>query len=277
MLPARLDTIIELVTAQGSLRVYIVTLNEPVYAPVYVARLIQKVRHEIVGITALPLGGRKGWLGLAGQRLAIYGPRDFLRAAWLFTRCRTLGAIPIRRGSRRDYSVLRLARRHSIPIYSSEDVNSKSFVERVKTLNVDILLSVAANQIFRRALLSTPRLACLNVHSSLLPKYRGVDGLFWALAHGETRVGVTVHLMTEGIDDGAIVCQEPMDVVPTDTLHSLYYKAIDLGSDLVAHALDLFEDGHVVTTRNELSAGSYYSWPTRAAAKQFRRHGRRFF
>jgi methionyl-tRNA formyltransferase len=161
--PARLDTIIELVIAQGSLRVYIVTLNEPVYAPVYVAKLIQKVRHQIVGITALPLGGRKGWLGLAGQRLAIYGPRDFLRAAWLFTRCRILGAVPIRRGSRRDYSVLRLARRRSIPIYSSEDVNSKNFVERVKTLNVDILLSVAANQIFRRALLSTPRLACLNV------------------------------------------------------------------------------------------------------------------
>jgi methionyl-tRNA formyltransferase len=259
------------------MRIFIVTLDEPVYAPVYVQKIIEKAGQQVVGITLLSAAGRRGWLGLAKQRLAMYGVRDFLRAAWLFGLYRALGMLPTRWLRRRPFSITRLARTRSIPVYPTDDVNSKHFVEQLRALDVDILISIAANQIFRRELLGIPRLACLNVHSSLLPQYRGIDGLFWALANGETRVGVTVHLMTERIDDGAIVCQEPMDVTASDTLHSLYYKAIELGSDLVARAIRLFEQDKVVTRSNDLSVGSYYSWPTREAAAQFRRHGRTFF
>jgi hypothetical protein len=73
--------------ALNSVRVFIITLDDPVYAPVYLAKIIQKSRHPVVGITALPATGQKGWRRFAKERLAMYGPWDFLRAVSLYGGC----------------------------------------------------------------------------------------------------------------------------------------------------------------------------------------------
>ena len=268
------------------MRVFVITQDEPVYAPVYLAKIIQpfdklrtpQVNHSVVGITALSPAGKKGGLSFAKQRLAMYGLWDFLRAASLFGygRLRSLWPVTKKQGSRL-YSVAQLAAYHSIPLYPCSNVNTSAYISTLKDLDLDILLSVAAPQRFGRKLLRIPRLACLNVHSSLLPKYRGLDGLFWALVHGESQVGVTVHLMSDGFDDGAIVGQQPFEVAPDDTLHTLYFKAMDVGAMLLSKALDQFAAGTVVTKPNDIKSGSYFAWPTREAARQFRKNGRRFF
>ena len=259
------------------MRVFIITQDEPVYTPVYLAKIIQKSSHSIVGITALSPSGHIGWVNLAKQRLDVYGPVDFMKAVSLYGFSRLMSYWPIGKSGNRFYSVARLAAYYSIPLYPCSNINAKEYICRLRELDIDIVLSVAANQRFKRELLDVPRLACLNVHSALLPKYRGLDGIFWALVHGETQVGVTVHLMNEDFDDGAIVGQQPFEVSPNDTLHSLYFKAIEVGSTLLSQVLDQFDSGTVLTKTNDIAEGSYFSWPNGEAARRFRAQGRRFF
>ena len=258
------------------LRVFIITLDEPVYAPVYLTNILAAVGHQIVGLTPLPATSQIGAWGLVRNRLAVYGPVDFLRAVAIYGRCRLRAALP-RRGGDRFYSVERLAAAQGVPVIPCRDVNAPGYMETLRGLGVDVLVSVAANQRFGPELLELPRLACLNVHSALLPNYRGMDGLFWALAHGEREVGVTVHEMSPGIDEGPIVAQEPFPVRPGEPLHHLYYRAMEHGAPLLARALDAYAEGTVTLRPNPADQGRTFSWPTREAARRFRQHGHRFF
>lgn len=110
-----------------------------------------------------------------------------------------------------------------------------------------------------------------------MPKYRGLDGLFWALVHGETTVGVTAHRMTAGFDEGEILGQAPFVVPPDATLHDLYLEAIRQGASLLARVLDELATGASRGRANDVAAGSYFSAPTPEAVREFRRRGKRFF
>lgn len=259
------------------MRVFIITQDEPVYTPVYLEKIIRKTTHSIVGVTALSPSGKIGWINLAKQRLNVYGPKDFAKAVAIYGFSQLMRYWPIRRPDSRFYSVGQLAAHYSIELFPTSNVNTEDYIRKLRDLDLDILLSVAANQRFERELLEVPRLACLNVHSALLPKYRGLDGLFWALVHGESQVGVTVHVMNEDFDDGSIVGQQAFDVSPDDTLHCLYFKAINAGSILLSQVLDQFASGTVTSKPNKISDGSYFSWPNRESARRFRENGRRFF
>ncbi len=263
--------------AAGRLRLFVVTQDEPLYAPRYFAAILRALggRHDLVGVTALDPAGSLGWSGLVRQRWAMYGPVDFVRAGARFAAARARALLPGAAGARR--SVHRLAVRHAIQVVDTADVNDPDYVARVAETAPDLVVSVAANQIFRAELLAVPAVAAVNLHSSLLPRYRGLDGLFWALAHGETEVGVTLHEMTAGIDAGGIVGQRALPAPPGATLHGLYLAAIEAGAALLAEAADAYAAGTVDLAANDPGAGSYFSWPTREAARAFRGHGRRFF
>ena len=261
--------------SERRLRVFVVTQDEPLYAPRYLRRVFARLRHDLVGVAALDPGGARGWGGLLRQRLAMYGPLDFLRIGARFAAAKVLRLLPRRRGGE-PRSVDEALRDAGVRRIDCGSVNDPAFVAALRELEVDVLVSIAANQRFRSGLLAAPRLVALNVHSSLLPKYRGLDGLFWALVHGEEEVGVTVHVMSEGIDEGDIVAQEPFRVVPGESLHDLYLRAMDVGSRLLAGAVDAYATGRVASRRNDPAAGSYFSWPTREAARAFRRRGHRF-
>lgn len=257
------------------LRVFIVTQDEPLYAPRYLRRAIARLRHDVVGVAALDPGGARGWSGLLRQRLAMYGVLDFLRIGLRFAAGKVTRLLPRAPGGepRSVDEALRDAGVRRVPCGS---VNDPAFVAELRRLEVDVLVSIAANQRFRSELLGVPRVVALNVHSSLLPKYRGLDGLFWALVHGEEEVGVTVHVMSEGIDEGDIVAQEPFRVSPGESLHDLYLRAMEVGSRLLAESVDAYAADRAAPRRNDPAAGSYFSWPTREAARTFRRRGHRF-
>ncbi len=263
--------------AAGRLRLYVVTQDEPLYAPRYLAAIRRALvgRHDLVGVTALDPAGGLGWWGLVRQRWAMYGPVDFARAGTRFAVARLQGLLRGAAGARR--SVRRFADRHGIPLVDTADVNDPGYVARVRAAAPDLLVSVAANQVFRAPLLAVPTRAAVNLHSSLLPRYRGLDGLFWALADGETEVGVTLHEMTAALDAGGIVAQRALPAPPEATLHDMYLAAIEAGAALLAEAADAYAAGAVTLAANDPAAGSYHSWPTREAARRFRQRGRRFF
>ena len=120
----------------------------------------------------------------------------------------------------------------------------------LKSLNADIILSIAASRIFDKDILSIPRLACVNVHAGKLPKYRGVNPSFWALLNREKESAVTVHYMNELIDDGEIIHQDVFDIGGLTKLHEVYMKLLEIAPRTVITSLISIENGTVQTKKN---------------------------
>jgi methionyl-tRNA formyltransferase len=137
----------------------------------------------------------------------------------------------------------RACERLGVPIERCDDVNAPDLAARLRNHPLDLLLVAGCSRILGPELLAVPRLGALNVHPSLLPAYRGREPLFWALLHGETKVGVTVHRMTGEVDAGPVLFQREIPVPPRATSAQLAAAADREGAALVPQILDLARAG----------------------------------
>src|SRR5262249_34005154 len=135
------------------------------------------------------------------------------------------------------YSVAAVARQHAVPLLETRSVNSAEYLDRLRRLGLDLIVSINASQKFKTPILSLPRLGCINVHGALLPRYRGRLPSFWVLANGEKETGTTVHFMNEELDDGPILLQERVAIAPDDTQDSLIRKTKAVGARLIVDAI----------------------------------------
>jgi len=110
------------------------------------------------------------------------------------------------------------------PVFDPERVNSGAFIQRIRSFAPDVLFSVYFDQILSSEILSVPRIAAVNFHPSLLPKYRGVAPLIWAIIRGEDETGITAHFMEPTVDTGDIVAQIRIPISETDTGFDLHQK-----------------------------------------------------
>ncbi|MCS6858763.1 MAG: methionyl-tRNA formyltransferase [Abditibacteriales bacterium] len=136
-----------------------------------------------------------------------------------------------------------LAQALGLNIAQPESVNTPEFIEQLRTLAPDVVVVVAFGQILSKEVLDTPRLGCVNVHASLLPKYRGAAPIQHALMNGETVTGITTLYMTEQVDAGDILLQKRMDISPEDTYGTLYNKLAVLGAEALVETLGRLERG----------------------------------
>ena len=126
------------------------------------------------------------------------------------------------------------AARRGIPVFAPIRPGAADFREALTALQPDLFLAAGYTGIFKAPLLAVPRLFTANFHASLLPAYRGLHPLFWALRNGERQVGITVHVVDEGIDTGDILYQAPVAVAAGDTVSALYERVMALSLPLVA-------------------------------------------
>lgn len=103
--------------------------------------------------------------------------------------------------------VKKLSKKYKIPIWYSDDINSEEFIQKIKKIQPDLIISAAYPQIFSKKLLSIPKQGAINFHPSLLPKFRGAHPHYWTIVKGEKESGLTAHFMTERIDEGDIIAQ----------------------------------------------------------------------
>ncbi len=122
-------------------------------------------------------------------------------------------------------SVAELAALHNIPVFAPDDINHPIWVKKIEELQPDILFSFYYRHILESAILEIPKAGCLNLHGSLLPKYRGRCPINWVLVNGETQTGVTLHYMTSKPDAGDIIAQEKIAINADDTALTLHRKA----------------------------------------------------
>ena len=133
-------------------------------------------------------------------------------------------------------------------VYQPQKVREPEFVELLRGLAADVFVVAAFGQILAKSVLELPRLGCVNVHSSLLPKYRGAAPIQWAIIDGERETGVTTMLMNEGLDTGDMLEQAAVPIEPDDTGGSLHDKLSALGAELIVSTLRKLENGTAVRT-----------------------------
>jgi len=136
-----------------------------------------------------------------------------------------------------------LAHEHGTPIFDPEDVNSEESQARLRALDADLLAVCDYGQILSAATLAASRLGGINLHASLLPKYRGAAPINWAIYHGETQTGVSVIHMTPRIDAGPVIAQGAIPIEPDETAAELEARLSVFGAWFVRRVIDSLETG----------------------------------
>ena len=151
-----------------------------------------------------------------------------------------------------------------IPVYQPARVKEESFLAIIRQMKPDVIVVVAFGQILPKALLDIPKYGCINVHASLLPKYRGAAPIQWAVINGEKEAGITAMYMEEGLDTGDMLMKVTVPVEDKETGGSLHDKLSLLGGDLILRTLKALEDGTAVRSRQDESRSSYVKMLTKA-------------
>ena len=133
--------------------------------------------------------------------------------------------------------------KRSIPVLSPENVNASGSLESLRGYKPDAMVVVAYGQLLKPALLALPRLGCVNVHGSLLPKYRGAAPIQWAIANGETVTGVTTMYIDERMDAGDVILRREVPVGPEFTGGELHDVLAHVGAELLRETMNLLRAG----------------------------------
>ncbi len=138
-----------------------------------------------------------------------------------------------------------IAQEHGVPVLQPENINSPEGVAALQALQPDLLVVAAYGQILSRDVLAVPPHGGINVHASLLPKYRGAAPIAWAIYHGETRTGVTIIKMSVSLDAGDILAQEAIDIGPDETAGDVEARLAPLGARLALQVIEQIKNGTV--------------------------------
>jgi methionyl-tRNA formyltransferase len=156
-------------------------------------------------------------------------------------------------------SVAALARLHGIPVATPDDPNAAEFIARLRALSPDVLFSFYYRSMLSPALLALARGRAYNMHGSLLPQYRGRVPVNWAIIHGETKTGATLHEMVEKPDAGRIVDQMAVPILPNDLAVDVFRKVTTAAEIVLDRCLPAVLSGTATLRPQDLAAGRYYA------------------
>ena len=157
-----------------------------------------------------------------------------------------------------------IAKREGIKVYQPLKVRDEEFVKTLRAYNPDVMVVVAFGQIIPLSILKMPKYGCVNIHGSLLPKYRGAAPIQWAVLDGEKETGITTILMDEGIDTGDILLKKTIKIDADETSGSLFDKLMALGAKTILETLDELEKGNLTPTKQGESPTAYAKMLTKA-------------
>lgn len=155
-------------------------------------------------------------------------------------------------------SVQKLAEMHGIPTITPDNPNAPEVIERIRVLQPDFFFSFYYREMLKQELLDIPARGALNMHGSLLPKYRGRVPVNWAIIHGETETGATLHYMTAKPDNGEIVAQQAIPILPNDTAHEVFQKVTVAAEIALDDVMPALLAGTAPREKQDLSKGGYF-------------------
>ena len=165
---------------------------------------------------------------------------------------------PAGRGKKLQASpVKQLAEQNNIPVYQPKSLRKEEAQFELKVLNADVMVVVAYGLILPKAVLDAPRLGCLNVHGSILPRWRGAAPIQRSIWAGDAQTGVTIMQMDEGLDTGDMLHKVYCDILPTETSTSLYNKLAELAPSALIDVLDNLESGKFTAEKQDDRQSNY--------------------
>jgi len=144
-----------------------------------------------------------------------------------------------------------LAEQHGIPVLQPVKVRHPDAIEEIRSLEPDLIVVVAFGQILPKALLEIPKYGCINVHASLLPRYRGAAPLNWCIINGESETGVTTMMMDVGLDTGDMLLKKSTPINPDEDTRSLHDRMSQVGAELLAETLDQLAAGGLAPEKQD--------------------------
>lgn len=153
--------------------------------------------------------------------------------------------------------VKELALKHGIEVFQPLKVRVPEAVEQIRAYAPDLIVVVAFGQILPKSLLDIPPLGCINIHASLLPRYRGAAPLNWCIINGETETGITTMLMDVGLDTGDMLLKKSIPIHPDEDAASLHDRLSTLGAVTMAETLDLLDAGKLSPEKQDDSLSCY--------------------
>jgi len=155
------------------------------------------------------------------------------------------------------------------------DLADTEVIKQIEELNPDLIFVCTLSQILKNPLLNIPKYGCVNIHTGLLPKYRGPASNFWVLHNEEAKTGITFHYLTEGVDSGDIIRQEELKIYPEDTEESLDVRLSELGAGLITGVIKDIEQGTVKRGKQDETQATYFPQPRADLREQLKRKQRR--
>ncbi|MFK8069086.1 MAG: methionyl-tRNA formyltransferase [Gammaproteobacteria bacterium] len=164
-------------------------------------------------------------------------------------------------------AVKEVAELHGLTILQPQTFKSPETLETLQNLNLDLLIVVAFGQILPKTILDTPRLGCINVHGSLLPRWRGAAPVQRSIAEGDTESGITIMQMAESLDSGPMYSKTSCNIDQSDTGQTLHDKLANLGAESLLETLSTIADGSAKLVIQDESQVTYASKLTKAEAE----------
>ncbi len=157
------------------------------------------------------------------------------------------------------------AQKYNLPVFQPQSFKKEpEALETLQSLAPELVVVAAFGQILPQSVLDVPRLGCINIHSSLLPRYRGAAPIHWAVLDGQPQTGVTIMQMVLALDAGDIITQAATPIDPEETVEQLHDRLAQMGADLLEQTIPALADGTAVYTPQEESASNYAPMLSRA-------------
>jgi methionyl-tRNA formyltransferase len=153
--------------------------------------------------------------------------------------------------------VKRVAMDYGLEVMQPEKASAQEFCEEIRGKGPDLLVVVAFGQILKKDLLEIPRWCVLNIHASLLPKYRGAAPIHWAIINNETESGLTAMRMDEGLDSGPVLLQEEVPILPDETAGQLYDRLARLSGEFLIKTIKCMAEGRLMGTPQDQAEATY--------------------
>lgn len=254
------------------MRIVIITQNEPFYLVKSLNYLmdIMPDKSKVVGCVVAdvsPFGKKESFFKKAKKTYDIFGLKFFIFYALKFLKSKISS----------QNNLYKFLNRNNITLITLDhSINNINSVNKIKSFKPDLLVSILGNQIFKSSILNLAPKGCINLHTALLPKYRGLMPTFWVMKNNEKKTGVSVFFVDEGIDSGPIIVQSEVEI-GNRTHQELIKHTKIIGMEAIAKSIDLIQKNKVKLIKNDAAKKTYFSFPTKDDVKYFRSIGKKFF
>ena len=259
------------------LNVFIISQEEPFYIPKVIGYLVehQNENFQIVGATRLQPHRKnktmKDWLL---ERTKIYTYWELFITTCFFVYCKVWYKLLSKIGVYNPFSVKAIYEKNKIKELGTQEINSSDYLEQLKKMDIDIILSISPPQLFEKELLELPTKTCLNAHGTLLPRHRGVFGSWWMLFEGDKEIGTTIHTMVDKLDAGEIVWQKEIPMPCDATQYSIAYHTKKIMAEGLVEVLNQYARDKVKPQLSQYKE-SYHRAPSKEQGETFHKKGLR--